>query len=167
MSFYNIDFEVKYNDIYNELIYILDNPDLAAEEKYNIEDVTTICTNLYQHELISVFNASSLLDDNIDNGIQMVYDNWLSKYDPFNKILNNAKQHLFTNNNDTNVFLSSEQQMNLDQNSSYFLLLILFSENIFYLTHKCICQLAKTKNIELPLLINLDTLLEETLKNRF
>lgn len=163
MSFYNIDFEVKYNDIYNELLYKIDN----TEEKYNIEDVTTICTNLYQHELISVFNASSLLDDNIDNGIQLVYDTWLSKYNPFVTILNNAKRHLFTNNNDTNIFLSSEQQMNLDQNSSYFLLLMLFSENIFYLTHKCICQLVKNSNIELPLLINLDTLLEETLKNRF
>lgn len=167
MSFYNIDFEVKYNDIYNELLHKLDKTDLGSEEKYNIEDVTTICTNLYQHELISVFNASSLLDDNIDNGIQLVYDNWLSKYNPFVTILNNAKRHLFSNNNDNNVFLSSEQQMNLDQNSSYFLLLMLFSENIFYLTHKCICQLVKNSNIELPLLINLDTLLEETLKNRF
>jgi hypothetical protein len=164
MNFYNIDFEVKYNDIYNELLdkYAFNQ---LENSDYDKEDITTICTNLYQHELIQVFYASSLLDSKIDNGIQRVFNEILSKYQPFTTILNRVKKYLFTYNED--VQLNNEQKQNLENNSSYFLLLMLFSENLLYITHKCICQLTKRETIELPLLVNLESLLEETLRNRF
>jgi len=167
MSFYNIEFEVKYNTIREELLDKINLNTIAnIKSEYNEEDIFSICTNLYQHELIQVFYASSLLDNKIDKGIQYIYDNLLSKYEPFIKILNSSKNYLFScNNNDYS--LTSTQKENLEQNSLYFFILILFSENIFYLTHQCICQLIKYNKIELPLLINLDTKLNEMLENKF
>lgn len=168
MSFYNIEFEVKYNTIREELLDKINLNTIAnIKSEYNEEDIFSICTNLYQYELIQVFYASSLLDDKIDKGIQYIYDNWLSKYEPFIQILNNSKKYLFTCNNDNNISLTSRQKENLDNNSSYFLLLMLFSENLFYLTHHCICQLISKNTIELSLLDKLSLELEKMLENKF
>jgi hypothetical protein len=165
MNFYNINFEVKYNTIREELLEKKQN----EITEYNEDELFTICTNLYQHELINVFYGSSLLDDKIDKGIQKVYDNYLSKYEPFMQLLNNSKLHLFNynNDNDNSIHLSSIQKENFEKNSSYFLLLMLFSENIFYLTHLCICQLIKNYRIELALLVNFETVLNEMLQSKF
>jgi hypothetical protein len=164
MNFYNIDFKVKYNTIQDEL---LDKIQLNTKSEYNEEDIFSICTNLYQHELIQVFYASSLLDDKIDKGIQKVYDNYLCNYKPFIEILDKSKKYLFISNNETNSFLSSLHKENFEKNSSYFLVLMLFSENIFYLTHQCIYQIIKKNSIDLPILINLETKLNEMLENKF
>jgi hypothetical protein len=165
MSFYNINFEVKYNTIQEDL---LEKIELNTKNEYNQDDIFSICTNLYQHELIQVFYASSLLDDKIDKGIQKVYNNCLSTYKPFIEILDNSKKYLFTSNSDNNnSYLTPLQKENFEKNSLYFLFLMLFSENIFYLTHQCICQIIKNNRIELPLLINLETKLNEMLQNKF
>ena len=42
--------------------------------EYNKEDILLICDKLYRDELISVFNASNLLDDKIDNGMKYVLE---------------------------------------------------------------------------------------------
>lgn len=174
MSFYNIEFEVKYNTIREELLDKINlNTQANIKSEYNEEDIFSICTNLYQHELIQVFYASSLLDDKIDKGIQYIYDNWLSKYEPFIEILNNSKKYLFNcnidkNDNENSYSLTSTQKENLENNLSYFLLLMLFSENLFYLTHKCICQLiSKNNTIELSLLDELSLQLEKMMQTKF
>jgi hypothetical protein len=167
MSFYNIDFEVKYNNIHDELLdKIKLNTDANIKSEYNEDDIFSICTNLYQHELISVFYATSLLDDKIDKGIEKVYNNWLSKYEPLMQILDNSKMLLFTYDNET-CNLTSLQKQNLEKNSRYFLLLMLFSENMFYITHQCICQLIKNSRIELPLLNDFEIELNKMLKSKF
>uniref|UniRef100_A0A6C0IVA6 Uncharacterized protein n=1 Tax=viral metagenome TaxID=1070528 RepID=A0A6C0IVA6_9ZZZZ len=162
MNFYDINFEVKYHSIRDELLEKIASNNT---NEYVEEDVFTICTNLYQHELTQVFYASSLLDNKIDKGIQYVYNEILSKYVPFTDVINNSKLHLFTC--DDNNVLTSVQKENLEKNSSYFLLLMLFSENMFYLTHQCICQLTKYGRIELALLVNFETMLNEMLLSKF
>ena len=159
MSFYNSDFKVKYNNIREDL---LEN----SSKEYLEEDIHDICTNLYQHELIQVFYASSLIDDKIDSGIQKVYDELLSKSSQIIEIINHSKLHLFNDTSEDGL-LTKEEKNNFEKNSSYFLLLMLFSENMFYLTHQCICQLIQKNTIELALLVNFETTLNEMLRSKF
>lgn len=138
---YNTNFVVKYHDIQEEL---LEKNKTTLE--YEDQDILDICDKLYRDELCSVFYAEDILDDKIDQGYKFVYDKM---------ILNERfKSVIFEMNNfisKTNILddCSQEQPDNYD----FFILLTLFSKDLFYLTHKCICQQFTLATIDNDLLV--------------
>jgi hypothetical protein len=171
---YNTQFKVKYNDIETELIYKLknekkyystnqnqndDNDEKTREYIYNEQDVLDICYKLYNDELLSVFNAEDLEDDKIDNGMKYVYEIMMQN-EKFNILFSDFEKIYFQE------FISNEEN-NIENQESIrqLILIILFSQDIFYVTHKCICQQIETNIIEHNLLVNLKQNLCNLLKN--
>lgn len=142
---YNTQFKVKYNDIETELINKLQN--VSNESDYNSEDVLDICSKLYKDELLSVFNAENLVDDKIDKSITYVYDTMMLN-EKFKILISDLEkiwlQYFVEDKND-------EEQYSIKQ----YILMALFSQDIFYVTHKCICQQIEQGNIDDELLVEL------------
>jgi hypothetical protein len=170
---YNTKFIVKYHDIQEELKIILKE----KEDQYSSQDILDICNKLYRDELCSVFYAEDIIDDKIDKGMKYVFDLMLVNPD-FKAIIDKKKELLLlkesknleleldtvdldvinlesgldtvdldTINLDTvNLDTINLDVINLEN------LLTLFSENIFYITHKCICQQITTRRIDTELL---------------
>lgn len=142
---YNTNFNVKYHDIQKEL---LNKNNITCH--FDNQDILDVCDKLYRDELCSVFYADDILDDKIDQGYKFVYDkmilnqqfksiicelnNFLSKLDLLDISSNENSNE---NSNDNSNEYSNE---NSNENSNFFILLTLFSKDLFYLTHKCICQ---------------------------
>jgi hypothetical protein len=170
---YNTQFKVKYNDIETELIHKLQNEKKYetnrnqndnADEKtgeyiYNEQDVLDICYKLYNDELLSVFNAEDLEDNKIDNGMKYVYEIMMQN-EKFNIIFSDFEKIYFQE------FISNEEN-NVEKQESIrqLILIILFSQDIFYITHKCICQQIETSVIDDNLLVNLKQNLCNLIKN--
>lgn len=137
---YNTNFNVKYHDIQRELIEKNNNT-----SEYDNQEILDICDKLYRDEICSVFYADDILDDKIDQGYKFVYDKM---------ILNEQfKSVIFEMNNfisKTNIDVCSEKQTD---NYDFFILLTLFSKDLFYLTHKCICQQFILETIDNDLLV--------------
>lgn len=163
---YNTQFNVKYNEIEQELIHnlksktpeeILENPD--DEHEYTAEDVLDICNKLYRDEFVSVFGAEDITDDKIDIGIKHVYDIMITNTN-FKEIIDELAK-FGINQFIKNEEISSEKIEGIKQ----LILLILFSQNIFYITHKCICQQIEMGKIDDDLLVELKSHSIDLLKN--
>lgn len=153
---YNFKFIVKYNDIEEELIHKLkvktseeyeENPD--EEYKYSSQDVLDICNKLYRDEFMSVFGAKELTDDKIDKGINYVYDYMIINVH-FKEIINEMETILI-NGSIKNKEFSTEKQETIRQ----LILISLFSQHLFHITHKCICQQFELGMIDNDLLVEL------------
>ena len=165
---YNTQFKVKYNEIEEELIHKLkdktpeecaENPD--EEHEYSSQDVLDICNKLYRDELLSVFGAEDLSDDNIDKGMLYVFDNMMMN-DRFKEMMNEMETILI------NQILQKEEVTPEKQDSlKYLLLLTLFSQHLFHITHKCICQQIETGMINNDLLVELRKHSVDIVKNQF
>lgn len=104
--------------------------------KYTRQDIMYICEKLYRDELISVFDAESLEDPKMDAGIKMVFER-LIKHDEFSKFLVELSPHVVDNSK-----AKTEQELfNYKRNSDYLLFITMFSQQLFYLTHQCICKM--------------------------
>jgi hypothetical protein len=170
---YNTQFKVKYNDIETELIHKLQNKkkyetkqkqndntdEKTGEYIYNEQDVLDICYKLYNDELLSVFNAEDLEDNKIDNGMKYVYEIMMQNK-KFNIIFSDFEKIYFKE------FISNEEN-NVEKQESIrqLILIILFSQDIFYITHKCICQQIETSVIDDNLLVNFKQNLCNLIKN--
>lgn len=67
---YNLNFEVKYKNIEEELIHKIElgqNKDENYEDSYEKEDVLDICQEIYQHEFLNVFELEEFDDNEINN----------------------------------------------------------------------------------------------------
>lgn len=158
---YNTQFDVKYNDIETELIEKLNNKETT---NYNLEDVSDICSKLYRDELMSVFDVHFILDDKLDQGMKNIYKIMI-KNEKFKQItddLINAYLLEFIQTKECEeeeeVVLTQKQevkQLEQFQQVRQLVLLILFSQNIFYITHKCICQQMEQGTINDDLLVSL------------
>lgn len=160
---YNTQFDVKYNDIETELIEKLNNKETT---NYNLEDVSDICSKLYRDELMSVFDVHFILDDKLDQGMKNIYKIMI-KNEKFKQItddLINAYLLEFIQTKECEeeeedeVVLTQKQevkQLEQFQQVRQLVLLILFSQNIFYITHKCICQQMEQGTINDDLLVTL------------
>ena len=108
------------------------------------------------------------MDDKIDKGMRTVFDIMLVNPD-FKAIIDKMKELLLlreSKNLELELELESEsdtvnlESVNLDtinlDTINLEILLTLFSENIFYITHKCICQQITTGHIDTDLLENLN-----------
>jgi len=160
---YDTNFKVKYYDIKQELIIkfnALQTEAGADHSNYSLEDIKVVCDKLYNDELTSVFNADDILDDKIDEGMKWVLDKMLINLDiktiveDMKKIVGMQNIDLEEIGLDDNVKVSNEEYVCIVVN------LILFSEQLFHITHKCICQQLNSGNIDNKLL---EQLKEETL----
>ena len=161
---YDTKFIVRYHDIQEELDLILKKEEEEEKyDQYSSQDILDICNKLYRDELCSVFYAEDIMDDKIDKGMKSVFDIMLVNPD-FKSIIDKMKELLLLRESknvelelDTvtlgsvNLDTINLESVNLDT-INLEILLTLFSENIFYITHKCICQQITTGHIETDLL---------------
>jgi hypothetical protein len=172
---YNIKFKVKYNDIQTELInnlknktgYCGENPDKPnvhhmsvineCEYEYDNQDILDICSKLYRDELLSVFNAEEITDYKIDQGMKYVYEIMMTN-EKFKKLIYDLEEIYFQE------FIKNEETIFKQQDSiRQLILIILFSQDIFYITHKCICQQIELSIIDKELLVELEEKSKEIL----
>ena len=169
---YNTQFKVKYHNIEQELIHKLKqktskeydpkvNENSDEEYMYSSEDVLDICNKLYRDEFLSVFGAKDLNDDKINNGIKYIHNIMIQNVN-FKQLIDEMA-NLTLNEFDKDKQFSSEQNESLKQ----LLLIGLFSQNMFYITHKCICQQIEVGIIDEELLVELRKHSIDLLKNLF
>ena len=160
---YNTQFDVKYNDIETELIEKLNNTETT---EYNLEDVSDICSKLYRDELMTVFDVNFILDDRIDKGMKNIYEIMMANSN-FKQLAYDLKETYFEE------FIQPQKKGEADKTEAaeadqekqvrQLLLMILFSQNVFYITHKCICQQIELNTINDDLLVTLKQKCIETL----
>lgn len=150
---YNTDFKVKYYDIKNELIQKYSN----ETNDYTSDDILDVCNKLYMDELSSVFYAEDILDDKIDNGMKLVLEKMLINPDfkiAFDEMI------LLLNKGKSDFVNECEQE-----NQQFITLLTLFSEDLFYVTHKCVCEQLLVGSIDANLLVSLKEKMVSILSN--
>lgn len=140
---YNTEFIVKYNDIEQEILN-----KYSETKEYSVDDILDICDKLYQDELLSVFGAKDILDDKIDLGMKHIYTS-LRTNTQFNQLIDELSEIGFKKMPDKND--------NDKENIRKLLLFVLFSKDLFYITHKLVCQHIKTNIISDELLVELKT----------
>ena len=177
---YDTKFIVRYHDIQEELVLILKKEEEekrgvkpVEDYQYSSQDILDICNKLYRDELCSVFYAEDIIDDKIDKGMKYVFD--LMLVNPDFKAIIDKKKVLLLLKESKNLELELDtvdlesgldavnlETVNLESDTvnldviNLEILLTLFSENIFYITHKCICQQITTGHIDTDLLENLN-----------
>jgi hypothetical protein len=122
-----------------------DDDDDDDDEDYNYtrKDIECICEKLYRDELISVFDAESLEDPKMDAGIKMVFQELL-KHEQFGKFFVELSPYIVDNSK-----AKTEQEIfNYKRNSDYLLFIVMFSQQLFYLTHQCICKMLTDGQVE-------------------
>ena len=123
-----------------------DDEDLDLE--YTMEDVHLICEKLYRDELLSVFEVDTINDPNMDTGIKRVIERMIDNAN-FKQLLEDIKHEII----DTSKFTGTPTEIqNLERNSEYLIFITLFSQHVFYITHKCICQLFTVNEIDTELI---------------
>jgi len=162
---YNTVFKVKYYDIEKELIDKLNvkNPETNSDEEYDYsnQDVLDICNKLYRDELLSVFGAEDLSDDKLDKGMSYVYEIMMINV-RFKEIINEMETTLI------NGFIKNDDIIPDKQESLRQLILIsLFSQHLFHIMHKCICQQIELGMVDNDLLVELKTHSFEFVKTHF
>ena len=160
---YNTQFKVKYNDIETELVEKLNNTETT---EYNLEDVSDICSKLYRDELMTVFDVHYILDDRIDKGMKNVYEIMMSN-EKFLKLAydleNTYLQEFIQSQNKREADQTEAAEADQEKRFKQLLLMILFSQDIFYIMHKCICQQIELNIINDDLLVTLKQKCIETL----
>jgi hypothetical protein len=189
---YNTNFLVKYHDIEEDLInnlnrltshkqettsdnnniVIVDNEFNSSkmeneeteeneEFEYDIDDVYLICEKLYRDELLSVFGIETIVDKNLDIEIKRVTEIMINHY-KFKQLLETLNNELI---NFYNFTETSTQVSYVRANSENIILTTLFSQPLFYITHKCICQLLTVNDIDDHLISRLKEKTLEFFKN--
>jgi hypothetical protein len=163
---YNTQFDVKYNYIETELIEKLNNKETTD---YNLEDVSDICSKLYRDELMTVFDVHFILDDKLDQGMKNIYKIMI-KNEKFKQITDDlinayllefiqtkerGEEEEEGEEGEDEILTQKQEVKNFEQLQQVrqLVLLILFSQNIFYITHKCICQQMEQCTINDDLLV--------------
>ena len=149
---YNTQFQVKYHDIKQELLQNINNLTDDDNESYTEDDINTICSKLFIDELTSVFYASELRESKVDYGMKYVYDK-LCKNVMFLNFIKNIENELFNCIKNDDFYKRHFTDILEDMtNLQRIVIAILFSEPVFYITHRCICQAEKYNNIDESLL---------------
>lgn len=130
--------------------------DEEEEYKYTREDVTYICEKLYRDELLSVFGAETLDDPEMDNGIKAIFEALINN-DEFKQLLVDLNAVLL----DPSKAKNETELANLKRNTDYLIFITLFSQQSFYLTHKCLCQMLTQGKVQPEMM---DQLKQRTLK---
>jgi hypothetical protein len=141
---YNTQFKVKYYDIKEELTMKLKCE--TEEYEYSVDDVEDICNKLYRDELLSVFWADGFMDDKLDNGLKYVYETMM-KNDKFKAIIDEL----------TRIYEVVDGALAEEGRLDQLITISLFSQPLFHITHKCICQQLDKNEIDDDLLVELKT----------
>lgn len=189
MQFYDFNFIVKYNDIFNELknkLHINLNCNNNDTELYCFDDIKLICSQLYIYELHKVFYINYDCDTNKNDGITLIDKfkqafNKLNEYENFKQIITKYIPHCYRNyfnlkketqtlqhtpdymihaegnivhnqhTTDTHTYMFSESYIAENEKKTQnetdtryinsYLSTLLFSIDLFYITHQCICDI--------------------------
>jgi hypothetical protein len=134
-----------------EVVKEEDDDDEDLDIEYTMDDVRLICEKLYRDELLSVFEAESINDPNMDTGIKRVIEKMIDNVN-FKQLLEDIKHEII----DVGKFTGTPTEIaNLVRNSEYLIFITLFSQHVFYITHKCICQLFTVNEIDPELIAHL------------
>ena len=125
------------NDLEND-----SDDDDSSDYKYTRQDIVYICDKLYRDELISVFDADSLEDPKMDAGIKMVFEH-LIKHDEFVTFLLELSPQVM----DKSKAKTEQELYNFKRNTDYLIFITMFSQQLFYLTHQCICKMMIEKHV--------------------
>ena len=161
---------VKEEPVVKEEPFIKEEPVVKEEPKkedddddedieYTMEDVHLICEKLYRDELLSVFEVETINDGNMDAGIKRVIEKMIEN-PKSKKLLEDIKENLVDFSNFTGTSTEIE---NIRRNADYIIFITLFSQHIFYITHRCVCQLFTVNDIDDELV----NLLKEKMINLF
>jgi hypothetical protein len=157
---YNTKFKVKYNDIEKELMSKLN---LDEEYPYSYQDVLDICNKLYRDELLSVFGLEYFENDNMNEMITNVYDKMITNVE-FKEIIDKISNVCFK---DFFFKKEDEEEEKKESIQKQIILTTLFSQNLFYITHKCVCQQIELGTIDKDLLVELKTHSVDIFTNQF
>jgi hypothetical protein len=124
--------------------------------KYNRKDITYICEKLYRDELLEVFGADSIDDPRMDEGIKAIFEA-LIKNEEFKTFLVEMNGLI----SDPNTAKTETELANLKRNTDYLIFITLFSQKMFYLTHRCLCQMLTLGHVEADMM---ELLKQRTLK---
>ena len=164
---YNTKFQVKYYNIEKELLSKI-NLDEEYQSQYSHQDVLDICNKLYRDELLSVFELEYFEDDKMNEMIKNVYNALMINLE-FKKIIDEMLQFCFKDffldkMEDIPLNLKKERE---DSIKKQIILTTLFSQHLFYITHKCICQQLELGTIDNVLLLELKTHSIDIFTNQF
>ena len=153
---YNTQFKVKYNVIEKELLHKLKNKYLEEnnenndiEYEYSSQDVLDICNKLYRDELLSVFGVDDLADDKLNDIMDYVYNKMMANIEFKDIIYKNIE--IYIKECIPNEDIDEEKHKHFRQS----ILMILFTKQLFHITHKCICQQIELEIIDKELLVEL------------
>ena len=161
---YNTKFQVKYYNIEKELLSKIN----VVQYQYSHQDVLDICNKLYRDELLSVFELEFFEDDKMNEMIKNVYNILMINVE-FKKIIDEMLQFCFKDFfldkiEDIPLNLKKEKE---DSIKKQIILTTLFSQHLFYITHKCICQQLELGTIDNDLLVELKTHSIDIFTNQF
>ena len=164
---YNTKFQVKYYNIEKELLSKI-NVVEEYQYQYSPQDVFDICNKLYRDELLSVFELEYFEDDKMNEMIKNVYNALMINLE-FKKIIDEMLQFCFKDffldkMEDIPLNLKKERE---DSIKKQIILTTLFSQHLFYITHKCICQQLELGTIDNDLLVELKTHSIDIFTNQF
>ena len=164
---YNTKFQVKYYNIEKELLSKI-NVVEEYQYQYSPQDVFDICNKLYRDELLSVFELEYFEDDKMNEMIKNVYNALMINLE-FKKIIDEMLQFCFKDffldkMEDIPLNLKKERE---DSIKKQIILTTLFSQHLFYITHKCICQQLELGTIDNVLLLELKTHSIDIFTNQF
>ena len=164
---YNTKFQVKYYNIEKELLSKI-NVVEEYQYQYSPQDVFDICNKLYRDELLSVFELEYFEDDKMNEMIKNVYNELMINIE-FKKIIDEMLQFCFKDffldkMEDIPLNLKKERE---DSIKKQIILTTLFSQHLFYITHKCICQQLELGTIDNDLLVELKTHSIDIFTNQF
>jgi hypothetical protein len=154
---------VKYHDIEEELILKFKNNSEDCE--YDKQDILDICDKLYRDELLSVFYINDFLDNKFEASMKSVLEEMLvnPKFKiMFDDMVNVLCMEKSKSNSD---IIDINDSFKLNDNLKMFVLLTLFIQSIFYITHQCICQQLTLGTIDDHLLVELKTKTMDILTN--
>jgi len=114
-----------------------DDDDDCENIEYTMDDVHLICEKLYRDELLSVFEVETINDPNMDAGIKRVIKKMIDNT-KFKQFLDEVKNELI---DFSSISGTPTEIDNVRRNAEYVIFITLFSQHVFYITHKCICQL--------------------------
>ena len=113
-----------------------------------MDDVHLICEKLYRDELLSVFDVETINDPNMDAGIKRVINKMIDNT-TFKKFLDEVKNELI---DFTSISGNPTEIDNVRNNAEYVIFITLFSQHVFFITHRCICQLFTVDDVDPNLL---------------
>jgi hypothetical protein len=131
---YDIHFIVKYKSIEEELINKIKN----GEESYTVDDIHTICEELYRHEILSVFKIDIFDDIQMQDTITEIWNKLQLDIDFMEVIDRYSTKLLLDTSTNINTFI------------------LMFNYEFFFLLHICICKCIQNKKIDKEILDKLN-----------